>query len=375
MSVIIAALRSAVVPRGGAFESLKVHQLAEPVITALLAQSGIAAAEVDQLILANALGAGGNPARMTALAAGMPGVSGISIDTQCAGGLDAVALASALVDSGAAGIVIAGGAESYSRRPLRGETFADGRPDRFYTRPPFSPDPATDPDMTEAADTLAAQYSLTRQAQDAWAIDSHRKAMAARDRLQQETVPIAGIVTDGYPRQLSERLAARAPVLSGTVSLVSTAVEADGAAFCLVVSDAVAARLKPVSGLTICGSVSAGADSRLPGYAPVVALRQLFSEFPRVDPKQCVTELMEAYASQAIVCLQESGLDLQQTNCGGGALARGHPIGASGAILVCRLFHELQRSGRSYGVCAIAAAGGLGSAMLLSQYEAHNPHR
>lgn len=150
--------------RGGAFESLKVHQLAEPVITALLTQSGIAAAEVDQLILANALGAGGNPARVTALAVGMQRVSGISIDTQCAGGLDAVALASALVDSGAAGIVIAGGAESYSRRPLRGETFADGRPDRFYTRPPFSPDPATDPDMTEVADTLAAQYSLTRQA-------------------------------------------------------------------------------------------------------------------------------------------------------------------------------------------------------------------
>ena len=367
MSMIIAALRSAVIPRGGAFESLKVHQLAAPVISALLAQNGIAAGEVDQLILANALGAGGNPARVTALAAGMPGVSGITIDTQCAGGLDAVALASALVDSGAAQIVIAGGAESYSRRPLRGETYADGRPARFYTRPPFSPDPATDPDMTDAADALAVKYSLTRQAQDGWAIDSHRKAMAAQDRLRQEIVPVAGVVSDGYSRRMSERLAARSPVLSGSVSLVSTAVEADGAAFCLVVSDAVADRLKAREGLTIRGFVSAGADSRLPGYAPVVALRQLFAKFPQVAPGDCVTEMMEAYASQAMVCVQESGLNVQQTNCGGGALARGHPIGASGAILICRLFYELQRSELSDGVCAIAAAGGLGSAMLLSK--------
>ena len=367
MSVIIAALRSAVVPRGGAFESLKIHQLAEPVIRALLSQGGIAASDVDQLILANSLGAGGNPARVTALAAGMPSVSGISIDTQCAGGLDAVALAAALVDSGAAGVVIAGGAESYSRRPIRGETFADGRPARLYTRPPFSPDPATDPDMTDAADSLAEKYSLSREAQDAWAIESHRKAMAARDRLQQEIVPIAGIINDRYPRHLSERLAARSATLSGSVSLVSTAVEADGAAFCLVVSEAVAARLNPAYLLTIRGTVSAGADSRLPGYAPVVALRQLFAKFPPLNPQECITEMMEAYASQAMVCVQESRLSAALTNRGGGALARGHPIGASGAILICRLFHELQCSARSHGVCAIAAAGGLGSAMLLSK--------
>lgn len=131
MSAIIAALRTAVVPRGGAFNELLPHQLAELVIRALLSQTGIAAAEVSQLVMANSLGAGGNPARVAALAAGLDHVSGLSIDTQCAGGLDAVALAAALVDAGTAEIVIAGGAESYSRRPLRAKTFADQRPAEF----------------------------------------------------------------------------------------------------------------------------------------------------------------------------------------------------------------------------------------------------
>ena len=115
MSVIIAALRTAVVPRGGAFNQLQPHQLAAPVAEALLTQAGIARGEVSQLILANSLGAGGNPARVTALAAGLDQVSGISIDTQCAGGLDAVALACSLVDSGMADIVMAGCIMSFKR--------------------------------------------------------------------------------------------------------------------------------------------------------------------------------------------------------------------------------------------------------------------
>ncbi|KGD73006.1 acetyl-CoA acetyltransferase [Tatumella morbirosei] len=366
MSVIIASLRTAVVPRGGAFNELMPHQLAEPVIRALLQQTGIAPEDVSQLIMANSLGAGGNPARVAALAAGLDQLSGLSIDTQCAGGLDAIALAAALVDSGAAEIVIAGGAESYSRRPLRAKTYADQRPAEFYTRPPFAPDPDQDPDMTVAAAELAQRYQLTRPDQDDYAVNSHRKALAAAECLTKEIVPLAGVRGDIYPRNLSLRLAQRTPALSGTVSLASTAVEADGAAFCLVVSDRTAASLGCRYGLSVTGYQTLGADPRLPGYAPVEAIRRLLERYPQYQPQHCLTEMMEAYAAQAMVCITQTGLSMDNVNVGGGALARGHPIGASGAILVCRMFHELRRRDQRSGLCAIAAAGGLGSAMLLT---------
>lgn len=368
MSLIIGALRSAVVPRGGAFNQLLPHQLAAPVVSTLLERSGLVAQQVDQLIVANSLGAGGNPARLVALAAGLEHLSGVSIDTQCAGGLDAVTLAAALVDSGAAEVVIAGGAESYSRRPLRAETFSDSRPPRFYTRPAFTPDAQTDPDMTDAAAVLADRFQLSRVAQDRYAIESHRKAIVAETQLRDEIIPLEGICSDVYPRRISERLAARSPGLAGSVSLVATAAEADAAAFCLVVSERLAAQLASPYALRILGSQQIGSDSRLPGYAPVNAIHKLLARFPKVDAGACQAEMMEAYASQAMVCISESGLDPLKVNCGGGALARGHPIGASGAILVCRLFHEMQHREPMYGLCAIAAAGGLGSAMLCQKY-------
>ncbi|CAK9886783.1 MAG: putative acetyl-CoA acyltransferase [Candidatus Erwinia impunctatus] len=366
MSLIIAARRTAVVPRGGAFSALELHQLAAPVITRLLKRCGIAPAEVDNLIVANALGAGGNPARMLALAAGLPDVPGISVDSQCAGGLDAVMLASALVNAGLANIVIAGGAESYSRRPLRAHTFADGSAPVFYTRPPFAPEKNDDPDMTEAAAALAERYAIGRQEQDEYAVTSHRKALAAADRLRAEIEAVNGVVMDSYTRVLTVKLASRAPQLAGSVSVASTAIEADGAAFCIIVSEQVARRLRPDYAVTIADYQSCGGDSRLPGAAPVTAIRKLLARHAEISPRHCVSEIMEAYAAQAMVAISGSDLHPQSVNLGGGALARGHPIGASGAILVCRLFHELIYHNKPYGLCAIAAAGGIGAAMLLT---------
>ena len=144
MAVILSARRSAVVPHGGAFARLQIEALAAPVVQAVLADAGLA--EADELIAANALGAGGNPARRVALAAGLPErVAGLTIDRQCAGGLDAILLAAALVDSGAARVVVAGGVESWSRRPLRLATDPDGGPPLPYDAPPFTPWPDRDP--------------------------------------------------------------------------------------------------------------------------------------------------------------------------------------------------------------------------------------
>ncbi|WP_321344944.1 thiolase family protein [Breoghania sp.] len=363
MSFIAAALRTPVAPRGGALKAFLPHELANPVLSALLGKVGLDGAEVDQVILSNALGGGGNPARVAALAAGMEHVSGISIDAQCAGGLDAIALAAALIDAGQADVVLAGGAESFSRRPLRAHTFTDGREPEFFTRPPFSPFPDADPDMADAADILALNHGISREEQDAFAIQSHARALAARDRLRSEIVALGGLDHDSFTRKLSPRLAARAPAVSGSVSMVATAVEADAAAFCLVVSERVLARLSGVNPLEIVACANAGGDSRLPGIAPVRAVARVLERAGISASSLQAVEMMEAYAAQAMACIREAGLPEALVNASGGALARGHPIGASGAILACRLFHELAAG--EVGLCAIAAAGGIGSAMIL----------
>ncbi|MGB5871284.1 MAG: beta-ketoacyl synthase N-terminal-like domain-containing protein, partial [Albidovulum sp.] len=193
-SFIVAARRSAVVPRGGAFAHLSYFDLAAPVIEACLQTCGLAPDDVDELVAGNALGAGGNPARLMALAAGLPErVAGLSIDRQCCSGLDALNLADSLIRSGRAQLVVAGGAESYSRRPLRLRTFANGAAPEPYEQAAFTPWPDSDPDMATSANQLAEDLGVSRAAQDRWAAISHQKALAARDAQAAEIVEIAGV--------------------------------------------------------------------------------------------------------------------------------------------------------------------------------------
>jgi acetyl-CoA C-acetyltransferase len=352
MARLIAARRTAVVPRGGAFARLSIEDLAAPVVRACLADAGVNPTEVDDLILSNALGAGGNPARRVALAAGLPDrVAGLTTDRQCAGGLDALLLAKALVDSGAAQVVLAGGVESYSRRPLRLSTDPDGGPPVPYDEAPFTPWPDRDPGMAEAADALAQKLGISRQRQEAWAMASHAKALTAD--LRAEIVSLNSITADTFPRNLTPAILARAPVVHGSVTVATAAVAADAAAVCLVVSDHVAQG----RGLRILGAATLGGNPEEPGLAPIAAIQRVWSGEPLQH-----AEIMEAYAVQAIAVVEGPCLDPAIINPASGGLARGHPIGASGAILAVRLFHGL-KSGR--GLAAIAAAGGIGSALMV----------
>ncbi len=354
---ILAARRTGVAPRGGAFARLRIEDLAAPVVQAVLADAGVDPEQVDELIVANALGAGGNPARRVALAAGLPErVAGLTIDRQCAGGLDAIALAAALVASGQARIVLAGGAESYSKAPLRAMRGADGAP-QFYDQAPFTPWPERDPDMAQAAAALAQAMGISRAEADHWAVESHAKALAAKDF--PEIVALAGLSRDAFSRNLTAALAARAPVLAGPITAATAAVAADAAAFVLVV----AADLARGRGLRIAASATLGADPLQPGLAPVPAIARALAEAGLAPAALAQAEIMEAYAVQAIACLRGAGLDPRRVNPKGGALARGHPIGASGTILAVRLFHDL-RDG--HGLAAIASAGGIGAALVLS---------
>lgn len=358
---VVAAFRTAVMPQGGAFARVLLHDLAAPLVGACLRAGGVAPDEVSEVIVSNALGAGGNPARVVALAAGLPErVAGLSIDRQCAGGLDALRLAQALVEAGMAEAVLAGGAESWSRRPIRLRTDPDGGPPLAFDAPPFTPWPDRDPGMIAAAAALAARLRIGRAEQDDWARESHAKGRAARHRMAEEIVPVLGAVADGFTRDLTPGLTARARVLQGPVTAANMAVAADAAALCLVVSERLARRAPRA--LRLAGGATLGAAPEEPGLAPILAIETTLARAGLQPRDLALSEVMEAFAVQALACIAGAGLDPARVNVGGGALARGHPIGASGAILAVRLFHEL-RAG--YGLAAIAAAGGIGSALLL----------
>lgn len=366
--MVIAARRTPVAPRGGALARIDAPELAAFAARACLDDAGLPPDAVDELILANALGAGGNPARIAALQAGLPDhVGGLTLDRQCTGGLDALIIAAALVETGRARCVLAGGAESFSRRPLRAATDPDGGPPRPYLRPRFSPDPARDPEMHEAADALG----VPRAAQDAYTAASHARALAAAPL--PEIVPLAGLTSDPYARRLAPAVLARARPLAGNVTAANTAPEADGAALLLVTTEAEARRLaRPF--MRIGPGRMLGGDPAQPGLAPVQAIAELLAEARLAPQSLAQVELMEAFAAQAVAGIAAARLPEARVNPQGGALARGHPIGASGAILATRAFHALtgpEAPAASSGagacaLCAIAAAGGLGSALLLT---------
>ncbi|MHA1548305.1 MAG: thiolase family protein [Alphaproteobacteria bacterium] len=364
---IVAAARTSLAPQGGALRDLDYDRLGAAAIERCLLKAGLEPDEVDELILSNALGAGGNPARVTALAAGLPTrIAGLSIDRQCAGGLDALLLAGAMITAGQAEIVLAGGAESHSLRPTRLYRDAFRSPPQARDQARFAPWSEIDPDMAEAAQHLAALDGISEERQNAWAVASHATALAAAGRVVAEIANPDGVVVSGDPftRPLTLQICRRARTLAGTINVANTCVAADGAAFVTVVSGRVFARLNSSHALRLVAGTTLGGDPRLPGIAPVPAIASVLDRGNTHAHDLAAVEVMEAYAVQAIACVDRAGLDSARVNLGGGSLARGHPIGASGAVLAVRLFHELARNG-GRGLAAIAAAGGLGTALLV----------
>lgn len=363
---IVGAKRTPVAPRHGALRTCRLDELGIAPASACLQDAGVAASEIDTVIAGNSLGAGGNPARHVALALGAESAGSLSIDSQCCGGLDALIIAKNMIVAGQCDVILAGGVESYSMRPLRQRLGPDGGGPEYYDQAPFTPWPDRDPDMAEAADALSRKLKISRAEQDSWTVESHAKAMAARDRLASEIAPARGssLLHDSYSRNISLKACSRAPSICGTVSKANASVAADAAAFCLVVSERIVNRLGCSAPIQVVSGCMAGGDPTLPGLAPVEAVRKLLSRTGIKLRDLTVSEVNEAYAVQAIACVRNIGLDPSTVNLGGGSLARGHPIGASGAIIAVRLVNELiERGGR--GLAAIAAAGGLGSAIAL----------
>lgn len=365
--VIIEARRTPIGSAGHAFRDLDVAQLAAPVLSAV-ARDLPAPAEV---VLGNCMGPGGNVARVAALAAGLAvDLPALTVDRQCGSGLAAIDVAAALVaDRG--GVVLAGGVESASTAPWRSWPPAgDAGPVR-YERAPFAPAEVGDPDMGLAADLLAEEYDVSRAEQDEYAARSHLRAHRTQEAggFVDEIVPVGDVTRDERirPGLTADRLARLRPAhrAEGTVTAGNSCGINDGAAV-VAIADAETARGRP--GLRVLATASAGVHPTRPGIGLVPATRLALARAGLTLDDLDVIELNEAFAGQVLACCRELGLDPERVCPEGGALALGHPWGASGAVLVVRLFTQLVRRGSGrYGLAAIAVGGGQGVAMVVER--------
>lgn len=376
--VVAAAFRTPIGRVSGSLSAIEPARLAAPLIRRLLAETGLAPEAVDDVILGNAANSAGNLARLAALEAGLPvSVPGMTVDRQCGSGLEAIALAARLVQAGAGRFYLAGGTESSSRAHLRFRPPATpgGEPEPVR-RARMAPDSVGDPDMGIAAENVAAHAGISRARQDAFALESHRRAVAAAKagQFDDEIVPLetpAGTVSrDECPRENTslDKLAALKPVFrpDGTVTAGNACPVNDGASVVLVTSLAEARSLGLTVLLEIVDSAAAGVDPNLLGLGPVPAMHKLVARNPGLDAAAIpFVEFNEAFASQVLASLDALGIDPATVNRGGGALALGHPYGASGAILVTRLFAQMREA--DAGTMALAMmgiGGGMGIATL-----------
>ncbi len=359
-AIIVDARRTPIGTRGRGLAAVTAPELAAPVIAALAASM-----TPDEVVLGNCMGPGGDVARVATLAAGLPSsVPALTVDRQCASGLAAIEIGAALV-RGTGRAVLAGGVESASTAPWRFWPPAnpEASPER-YERAPFAPTPEQDPDMGLAADLLAEEHGIGRDRQDAYAAASHQRAWAASAAglLDEEIVPVAGLTRDERLREgMTASRLARFPAAfreGGTVTAANSCGINDGAAAVTLASSG--------PGLRILATASAGVDPRRPGIGLVPAVRRALDEAGLEVADLDVIEVNEAFAGQVLACYDELGIDPGRACAQGGALALGHPWGASGAVLAVRLFSQMIRQGHGrYGLAAIAAGGGQGTAVVV----------
>jgi len=372
--VVVAASRTAIGTAGGSLAGVTAADLAAPVLASLAADC--AGEPLRDVVLGNCTGPGGDVARVAALSAGLPvEVPALTVDRQCASGLAAVAVGAALVRA-APGVVLAGGVESASTAPLRYWPAAGDAPPERFERAPFAPPSTGDPEMGYAADVLAEKAGVSRARQDAYAARSHAYAAAVRDSggFEAEIVTVEDVRRDQRPRSglTVERLARLRPAFrpaheNGTVTAGNACGINDGAAVVAVV-DAGTHRRLDVPGLRVLSTATAGVDPTLPGLGLVPATRSALAGADLSLDDIDVVEVNEAFAGQVLACCDALDLDPDRVCVEGGALALGHPWGASGAVLLVRLFSQLVRAERGrYGLAAIAAGGGQGVAMVVER--------
>lgn len=383
--VVVYAKRTPIGKMGGVFRNVEPQDLIAPLIKDAVSQCRVDANQIDEVILGNVVGPGGNLARLAALTAGLPlHVPGVTVDRQCGAGLEAIILACRMVQAGAGDIYLAGGVESTSRAPWKMEKPSNlyAKPPRLFGRARFSTDDIGDPEMGEAAENVAEQFQITRADQDEWAVRSHQKAVQAiqSGKFTKLILPIdtlQGMVDqDECPRTDTnlDKLAALRPVFrqGGTVTAGNACPINDGACLTVIMSEQKARQLGITPLLRFVDSVSMGIDPLILGAGPIPAVTRLLDKTGVTAEELSRIEFNEAFASQVLACIRELRLPIDRVNPDGGAIALGHPYGASGAVLVTHLAHgmaesEVDGSNNTYGLATLGIGGGLGLAALFER--------
>ncbi|MEK3968899.1 thiolase family protein [Paenibacillus sp. FSL H7-0323] len=380
-AVIVMAKRTPVGRMGGLLSTLEPEALLAPLIQHIVAETNLPKELIDDVIIGNVVGPGGNIARVAALEAGLPvSVPGVTVDRQCGSGLEAINIAARLIQSGAGEIYLAGGVESTSRAPwkmAKPQTLM-GVP-QLYTRAHFTPSSYGDPDMGIAAENVARKYGISREEQDQYALKSHQKAVHAQqsDRFQQEIVPLQvegqWVNTDECPRANTslDKLQKLSPIFEekGTVTAGNACPINDGAALLLMMSREKCQQLKLTPILRVVDAQAAGVDPNYLGMGPVPAVQKVLKRQKLTVADLDIVEFNEAFASQVLASLNELQIPQEKVNLGGGALAIGHPYGASGAMLMTRLCAEMQNAPYQRGLATLGIGGGIGLATLVEVIE------
>ncbi|MEW9668035.1 acetyl-CoA C-acyltransferase [Ammoniphilus sp. 3BR4] len=384
-AVIVSAVRTPIAKMRGALKDIHPSIYGGLVIKEALERAQIAGEEVDDVIFGNCLGGGGNIARLSLLQAGLPlSTPGITIDRQCGSGINSVGLAAQAIKAGSGRIFVAGGTESMTRSPYLleppGQAF-DRMPPKFVRRQ-LSPDHIGDPPMGITAENLAEQYGITREEQDAFALRSQQKMHHAMQQglFNEQIVPVpmkdkkgntTFFSTDEHPRPETtpEGLAKLAPAFrqGGSVTAGNSSGVNDGASALVLMSEQEAERrgLEPLA--RVAHWAVAGVDPNIMGIGPVPATRKVLAAAGLTMDDIDLIELNEAFASQVLACDRELHLDLEKVNVNGGAIAHGHPIAATGGMLVMKLAYEMKRRDIKRGLVTACIGGGQGIALILER--------
>ena len=382
--VIVSAARTPVGSFNGALASLPAHELGKIAIMAAVERAGITAADVDEVIMGQVLqaGAGQGPARQASVNAGIPNESPAwSLNQLCGSGLRAVALAAQQISDGSADIVVAGGQESMSQSPHAANIRNGQKMGDFSFTDTMIKDGLWDAfhgyHMGQTAENIANRWQITRGDQDAFAVASQNKAEAAQKagKFAGEiaAVTIKGrkgdtvVDQDEYIRHGAtlESVSGLKPAFNkeGTVTAANASGLNDGAAALVLMSAEEAKKrgLKPMA--RIASWANAGVDPEIMGTGPIPASRKALERAGWSVGDLDLIESNEAFAAQSICVVRDLGLDPAKVNVNGGAIAIGHPIGASGARILTTLLHEMKRSGASKGLATLCVGGGMGVAM------------
>ena len=384
-AVIVSAVRTPVGRCRGALAAVGAPDLGALVIAEAVRRAGLQGEEVEEVIFGN-LGNNdsANLARVVTLQAGLPfTVPAITIDRQCSSGLNAIAMGALMIEAGEADILVAGGTESDSNRPHlmeKARVAYQVAPPQWLVR--RTAPGALNVSMGTTAENLGRKYHITREECDAFALESHRKAAAAQaaGRFDAQMIPVTVPGKRGKTTVVDRDECVRPESTMETLGRLPTAFEPDGVctagnsspmsdgAGAVVLMDRETAEKKGLEPLAVFrGFAVTGCDPSIMGVGPVEAIRKVLRKTGLTLEEMDLIELNEAFATQSIACIRELGLDMDKVNVNGGALALGHPLAGTGAILTAKLLYELKRRRARYGLVAFCMAGGQGGAAVFER--------